>query len=158
MKIFLIIATLFGFLVSSHAQTTITVEVNDQRYDITYRDSVVFDDYETAISSNGSGGSAAPWWNASNTTANSFATAVYNYNNALDNIRFAHKTDNIFGTDAIYASTYNGGNALQTNVYAQNATGNYAISAVAVPAPLPILGILPVVGFLRRMRRRQKTS
>ena len=33
---------------------------------------------------------------------------------------------------------------------------NYAISAVAVPAPLPILGILPVVGFLKRMRKRQR--
>ena len=39
-----------------------------------------------------------------------------------------------------------------------SALGDYAVSAVAVPAPLPILGILPVVGFLKRMRRRQKAS
>ncbi|MDB4737555.1 hypothetical protein OAF75_01830 [Verrucomicrobiales bacterium] len=142
-----------------HAQTTLSaIVVDGQQYDITYRDSVVFDNYETAISSNGSGGSAAPWWNASNATANAFATAVYNSNNSLNNIRFAHKTATVFETEALYASTYNGGAALQTNVYAQNATGNYAISAVAVPAPLPILGILPIVGFLKRMRKRQRAS
>ena len=149
---------------TANAQTTLSaIEVNGQQYDITYRNNVVFDDYENAISTNAgdsrdiSGNAiAAPWWSASNATANAFAQAVYTANNANNNIRFAHKTATIFGTAAVYASEYNGGNALETNVYAQNASGNYAVSAVAVPAPLPILGILPVVGFLKRMRQRQR--
>ena len=151
MRIFIILGIFFVSAFSlANAQTTLSaIVVDGQQYDITYRNSVVFDDYETTIDD-------APWWNASNATANSFASAVYNANNSNNNIRFAHKTASIFGTDALYASEYASGTSLQTNVYAQNASGNYAIGAVAVPAPLPILGILPVVGFLKRMRKRQR--
>ena len=146
---------------TAHAQTTRSaILVDGQQYDVTFRNGVTFDAYETEISSNGSrdlsnNQIAAPWWNASPTAAQDFAQALYNANNADSNIRFAHKSANIFGTDAIYAATYDG-STLLTDVYAQNASSNYAISAVAVPAPLPILGILPVVGFLKRMRKRQR--
>ena len=147
---------------SSNAQTTRSaIVVGGQQYDITFRTGVTFDSYETEISSNGSrdlsnNAIPAPWWSSSPTTAQNFATALYNANNADNNVRFAHKAETLFGTEAIYAATYDGGNSLETNVYAQNASGNYAVSAVAVPAPLPILGILPVVGFLKRMRKRQR--
>jgi hypothetical protein len=155
--------SLFLLAITAKSQTTLSaISVNGQQYDITYNTGT-FDSFETAISTDagdsralGGGAIAAPWWTASNSMANSFAQAVYSANNANNNIRFAHKTETIFGTAAVYASTYDGGTDVATNVYAQNASGNYAVSAVAVPAPLPILGILPVVGFLKRMRRRQR--
>ena len=158
MRIFIIFVSLFFLIGFAKAQSTLSsIVVDGQQYDITYRNNVTFDDYEGTILGTDPGTSQVPWWSASNATANSFATAVYNADNTDNNIRFAHKTDTLFGTAAVYASEYNSGSALQTNVYAQNASGNYAVSAVAVPAPLPILGILPVVGFLKRMRKRQRS-
>ena len=62
-------------------------------------------------------------------------------------LRFAFDS----GANAFYY-TSNGGLGFD----APGDSANYAISAVAVPAPLPILGILPVVGFLKRMRKRQR--
>ena len=168
MKIFITFVSLFLLVITAKSQTTISgVEVNGQQYDITYRTNVAFDDYETAISTSGgnsrdiSGNAiAAPWWSSDSGQANAFATAVYNANNANNDIRFAFKTQNLFGTAAVHTATYDGGNSVTSGVYAQDGiavgqAGQYAISAVAVPAPLPILGILPVVGFLKRMRRRQ---
>ena len=150
MKIFLIFATALGLLVPTYAQTTLqSITVDGQAYDITYRTGVSFDDYQTTIDD-------APWWNlnANNPSPSQFATAVYNSNNALNTIRFAYSEDTFGGTDyALYFDQANGA----TNA-ASDAAGTYAVSAVAVPAPLPILGILPVVGFLKRMRRRQKAS
>ena len=142
---------------NANAQIIIpSLEVGGNQYDITYREGVSFDDYETAISSNGStnlaGNSiAAPWWDNNSTAANNFATAMYNADNDLNNLRFSYKSGNFLGTDIVYYASYSG-----SDIAAQNASANYAISAVEVPAPLPILGILPVVGFLKRMRKRQR--
>jgi hypothetical protein len=133
-----------------HAQTTLSaIVVDGQQYDITYRSTVSFDDYQTTIDD-------APWWNlnASNPSPSEFASAVYNSNNALNTIRFAYSEQEFGGTDyALYFDQTNG----STNANS-TANGIYAVSAVAVPAPFPILGILPIVGFLKRMRRRQRAS
>ena len=140
MKIFLIFATALGFIVSAQAQTTTLEDVNvgGQLYDITYRSSVSFDDYQTTIDD-------APWWQGS---AKAFADAA-----DTTGLRFAYDTINIGGTDyALYMDSSNS----TSQAALQTASSNYAISAVAVPAPLPILGILPVVGFLKRMRKRQR--
>jgi len=163
MKIIITFVSLFLLAITAKSQTTLSaITVNGQQYDITYNTGT-FDSFETDISTNAgdsrdvSGNAiAAPWWSTSDSMARSFAVAVRSANNANNNIRFAHKTANIFGTDAIYAATYNGGSDVATVVYAQNESASYAVSAVAVPAPLPILGILPVVGFLKRMRKRQR--
>ena len=134
------VSLIFVVVLNVNAQTTLSsVSVNGQNYDVTYRTGVVFDDYETTIDD-------APWWNASSSQANDFASAAN-----VNNLRFAYKTGTVFGTAAVYYATSN-----TTDIAAQNASADYAISAVAVPAPLPILGILPVVGFLKRMRKRQR--
>ena len=116
-----------------------SVNVNGQGYDITYRTGVVFDDYETTIDD-------SPWWGNSSSTANDFATAA-----DVDDLRFAYKTDQVFGNDAVFYVT-----SSDSDLALQSSSADYAISAVAVPAPLPILGLLPVVGFLKRMRKRQR--
>ncbi|MDB4721340.1 hypothetical protein OAF65_06445 [Verrucomicrobiales bacterium] len=72
-------------------------------------------------------------------------------------MRFAYEIFDLGGGDIKYAARYNDGTA-RTALEATSTTGKYAISATLVPAPFPILGILPVVGFLKRMRRRQKAS
>ena len=132
--IFLVLALSFA-----DAQTTLSnVTVNGQDYDITYRTGVDFATYETTIDD-------APWWQGS---AKSFADAAN-----VNNLRFAYDTLTIGGTD--YVLYMDSSNA-STQSAAYNDSSDYAISAVAVPAPLPILGILPVVGFLKRMRKRQR--
>ena len=125
----------------ANAQTTLSnITVNGQNYDITYRTGVVFDDYETTIDD-------APWYGNNNVSlASDFAVAAN-----VNDLRFAYKTDQVFGNDAVFYAT-----SSDSDVALQSASADYAISAVAVPAPLPILGILPVVGFLKRMRKRQR--
>ena len=137
MRIFIAFVSLIFIVVSAKAATLSSITVNGQAYDITYHDNTTFDNYQTTIDD-------APWWN-NGSLAQTWATAA---NTA--NLRFAYEEQNFGGTDYnLYATTAGTTNA------ASNAVGNYAVSAVAVPAPLPILGILPVVGFLKRMRKRQ---
>ena len=131
--IFIVLALSFA-----NAQTTLSnITVNSQAYDITYRTGVDFATYETTIDD-------APWWQG---TAKSFADAAN-----VNNLRFAYDTLTIGQTD--YVLYMDSSNA-DTQAGSYGDTADYAISAVAVPAPLPILGILPVVGFLKRMRKRQ---
>ena len=132
--IFLVLALSFA-----NAQTTLSdVNVNGQLYDITYRTGVDFATWETTIDD-------APWWQG---TAKAFADAAN-----VNSLRFAYDTLTIGGTDyVLYMDSSNADT--QAGTYGDNT--DYAISAVAVPAPLPILGILPVVGFLKRMRKRQR--
>lgn len=130
--------TLFSMLfvvVTSKAATLSNVTVGGQAYDITYHNSVTFNAYETTIDD-------APWW-GNGTTAQTWANAAN-----TNDLRFAFDSST---TNAFYY-TNNGGLGFD----AKSASANYAVSAVAVPAPLPILGILPVVGFLKRMRKRQR--
>jgi len=146
MKIFLIFATALGFIVSAHAQIG-TITVDGQAYDI-YTSTGTYDSLEATLSTN-LGNNELPWWaGGSSTISTAFADALDE-----NNVRFAYKVGNFLGTDITYYST----NAT-SDFDAQDASATYAIKAVAVPAPLPILGILPVVGFLKRMRRRQKAS
>ena len=123
------------FVVSAKAATLSNVTVGGQAYDITYHDSVTFNTYETTIDD-------APWWGNS-TTAQTWANAA-----STNDLRFAFDSS---ASNAFYY-TNNGGLGFD----GKSTSANYAVSAVAVPAPLPILGILPVVGFLKRMRKRQR--
>ena len=148
---------------AANAQTTVSgVTVNGTYWDITY-DTGTFDSFQSAITTTagnstslGEGSIAAPWWdqNASYPTYSQFATGLYNSNNALTNVRFAFKEyENLVGaTDYVNFGTQGGG----TELTSSEVSAIYAIKAVQVPAPLPILGILPVVGFLKRMRKRQR--
>ena len=132
------VITLFSLLcvvVSAKAATLSNVTVGGQAYDITYHDSVTFNTYETTIDD-------APWWGNS-TTAQTWANAA-----STNDLRFAFDSS---ASNAFYY-TNNGGIGFD----GKSTSANYAVSAVAVPAPLPILGILPVVGFLKRMRKRQR--
>ena len=138
MRIFIIFFSALILSVSVNAATLSNITVNGQAYDITYHNSTTFDDYQTTIDD-------APWWQGS---AKAFADAA-----DTNGLRFAYDTIIIGGVDyALYMDSANS----TSQAALQDATGNYAISAVAVPAPLPILGILPVVGFLKRMRKRQR--
>ena len=138
MRIIITLISLISAAVSANAALLSNITVDGQAYDITFHNDTTFDNYQTTIDD-------APWWN-NGSLAQTWATAA---NTA--NLRFAYEEQNFGGTDFnLYATT--GGSANS----ASNAVGNYAVSAVAVPAPLPILGILPVVGFLKRMRKRQR--
>ena len=139
MKIFITFVSTLVLAVSVNAATLSNVTVSGQAYDITYLDSVTFNAQQTTIDD-------APWWN-SGSLAQTWATAA---NTA--NLRFAYEEQTFGGTEYnLYKTT--AGTSLND---ASTNSGNYAVSAVAVPAPLPILGILPVVGFLKRMRKRQR--
>ena len=148
MKIFLIFATALGFIVSAQAQTTITV--SGQAYEV-YTSTGTYDSLEATLSTN-LGNNELPWWTGNSGGSSTLATS---FADTLDqaNVRFAYKVGSFLSTDISYYST----NAT-TDFDAQTVSATYAVRAVAVPAPLPILGILPVVGFLKRMRRRQKAS
>ena len=147
MRIFLIFATLIAFIVSAQAQTTIQVTVSGQDYDLTYR-TTDFDTYSTTIDD-------AAWWTGSAFNGATAATWA-NASTAVSGLRYAYGITG-GGGNIYYQSSDGDGTSTWSNA-ATNASGTYAVSAVAVPAPLPILGILPVVGFLKRMRRRQKAS
>lgn len=128
-----------------YAQTTIEVTVNDQRYNLTYRDNVDFNTYQTTIDDQ-------VWWALVQNPVD-WVNAAYSTDNNLTSLRFAYNEDTFGGTEYNFYRDRSGlDNTASTN------TGQYAINAVQVPAPFPILGILPVAGFLRRMRRRQKAS
>ena len=138
MRIFITFVSTLILSVSVNAATLSNITVDGTVYDITYHNSTTFDTYQTTIDD-------APWWQGS---AKAFADAA-----DTDNLRFAYDTIIIGGVDyVLWMDSANSTSQAAT----QGATANYAISAVAVPAPLPLLGILPVVGFLKRMRKRQR--
>ena len=139
MKIIITFVSTLILAFSVNAATLSNVTVSGQAYDITYQDSTTFNAQQTTIDD-------APWWN-SGSLAQTWATAA----NTAD-LRFAYEEQTFGGTEYnLYKTT--AGTSLND---ASTNSGNYAVSAVAVPAPLPILGILPVVGFLKRMRKRQR--
>jgi hypothetical protein len=147
MKIFLTFATALGLLVSARAATT-TITVSGQQYTVTYQEGVTFDAYESTIE-------AADWWTDSafdGATAATWANAA----TEVSGLRFAYGIEG-GGGNIFYQASDGDGTSTWSNA-ATNVNGDYAISAVAVPAPFPILGILPIVGFLKRMRRRQRAS
>ena len=144
MRIFITFFITLILSISVKAQTTVQATVSGQLYDIVY-DSGSYDSLETG----GTDFTAISQWWGSGANAQSFAAATN-----VAGVRFAHGVTTIAGTDYVaYRNTVTSDLTLD----AQSTAGqNYAISAVAVPAPLPILGILPVVGFLKRMRKRQR--
>ena len=149
MKIFLIFATLLGLFVTAHAQTTVRIDVSGQLYDLTYNST----DFDSVLTTWGS--DRPEWWETQDFNPTAWATGLYNANNALDDIRFVFANPTIAGTTYAQYKDY----ATSNSVFgATDATASYAISARIVPAPFPILGILPIVGFLKKMRRRQKAN
>ena len=150
MKIFLIFATLVGLLVTSYAQTTVRLTVGSDLYDVVYRDNVTFSDYQSTIDDD------TYFWDSGSNSAG-LAAAAYSYDNNLADLKFAYEIIDFGGGDIKYLARYNDGTA-RTALEATSTTGKYAISATLVPAPFPILGILPVAGFLKRMRKRQRAS
>ncbi len=138
MRLFITFAILLTFVASLNAQTLSNVNVNGTVYNITYSSNVTFDSQQTTIDD-------APWW------GNQGIAALWANSANTADLRFAY-SEQFYGGTAYnnFQTTAGSGNSTSTS------TGNYAISAVAVPAPLPILGILPVVGFLKRMRKRQR--
>ena len=149
MKIILIFATLLGLFATVQAQTTVRIDVNGQLYDLTYNST----DFDSILTTWGS--DRPEWWETQDFNPTQWTTGLYNANNSLDDIRFVYSNPSIGGTTyALYKE-----HATANGVYGQtDATANYAISARIVPAPLPILGILPIIGFLKKMRRRQTLS
>lgn len=147
MRIFIIFVSALFLATSVHAQTTVTSHVdapgtdNDGVWQVTYNTGT-FDSFLTQIDD-------TAWW-TNEAAAQAFATA-FNVNN----LKFAYGEFDPLATDyALFSdnttSVGNGG-SLDTTTSAV-----YAITAVNVPAPLPILGILPIIGFLKRMRKRQR--
>ena len=139
------VSLIFLVVLNENAQTTVSnVTVNGQLYDIQYN-SGSYDSLEGSVNFAG----ISQWW-GSEANAQAFADATN-----VAGVRFAHGTTNISGVGDMVAYRDTSTSELTLATQAQ-AGQNYAISAVAVPAPLPILGILPVVGFLKRMRKRQR--
>jgi len=135
-KFIFITLALTAFTLSANA-VMVTVTVDGQAYLLRYRNNVTFDAYQTTIDD-------APWWDAGG-TATDFAAAAN-----IVGLRFAYDEQTFGATDyALYRNTAGSSNDASSN------SANYAVSAVPVPGPLPLLGVLPFVGFLRKMRRQQ---
>ena len=148
-KFFNLLVILISTSVVSQATTTLisNVDVGSLTYDIRYNtDADSFADLETG----GTNFSNLAWWGVEQ-TAKDFANAT----GIPAGLRFAFSESEFSGAATVlyHDSTTTSGVAGQQF---QTANATYAISAVEVPAPLPILGILPVVGFLKRMRKRQR--
>ena len=149
MKIFLIFVTLFGLSFAASAQTTIQFTIdapgteNDGLWEATYNTGT-FDSFQTSIDD-------AAWW-GNETLAQSFATGAN-----VNNLKFAYAE--ITFTTPDYALYSDNNTTVGNNGNIDTSTSAiYAVSATKVPAPFPILGILPVAGLLKRMRKRQRKS
>lgn len=140
MKLFTQLVCLYFTIILADAATT-TVTVEGQQYTVTYE--------TTRYDGNASQFKSTLWWGDSS-TAKSFAKAT-----SESNISYAFSKQTSFGVRWITSRTSNGSGGSSSNTFPDSFDIPYAISSVAVPAPLPILGILPVVGFLKRMRKRQ---
>ena len=153
MRLFITIAfIMMTFSISAIAVTSTlnNYYVGGQAYDITYNTNAdSFADLENAGTNFAS---ISQWWDSAANAA-SFANGTHNDKPA--GLRFAFAESSFSGSATVLyhdASTSSG----DSGQVFQTADSFYALSAVAVPAPLPILGILPVVGFLKRMRKRQR--
>ena len=104
----------------------------------------------TSYDGNASQFQSTPWWNDSS-LAQSFAQAT-----SVRNVHYAYQTSSFFGLNYVDFQKSNSSGGSVAGTFSTSSTFQFAVSAVAVPAPLPILGILPVVGFLKRMRKRQR--
>lgn len=141
MKFFFSLMSLFSILATANAATTI-VTVSEQQYTVTY-ESISYVGNESQFQS-------TQWW-LNPVTAQSFAQA-----SSINGINYGYEESTGFGLSYLYSIRSNGvGGSLAVSADTAD-TRNYAISAVAVPAPVPVLGILPILGFLKRMRMRQK--
>ena len=141
---FQIFIFLLSFKILSASTTTVNIE--GQSYTVTYNN-ISYDGNESEFND-----SDMPWWGSS-ATAQSFANAT-----VINNVYYGYENFAGFGLNAVYYYKSNGsGGSISSNADV-NDNINYAVSAVAVPAPLPVLGIIPVVGFLKRMRKRQEIN
>jgi len=145
------VSFIFTLICTVNAQTTTLAGYvqNGQAWDITYNTNV---DSFADLESGGVNFSLLSFWGVEE-TAKTFANGTHASKPA--GLRFAFTESSFSGSPTVlyHDSTTNLGNAGQEF---QTAESYYAVSAVRVPAPLPILGILPVVGFLKRMRKRQR--
>ena len=141
MKLFFQIFCLCLTIIFADAATT-SVTVGGQDYTVTYE--------STSYDGNASQFQSTPWWNDSS-LAQSFAQAT-----SVRNVHYAYQTSSFFGLNYVDFQKSNSSGGSVAGTFSTSSTFQYAVSAVAVPAPLPILGILPVVGFLKRMRKRQR--
>ena len=137
-KLFIQLICLYLTLILADAATT-SVTVEGQNYTVTYE----------TTSYNEAQFQSTLWWGSSS-TAKSFANAT-----SVNSVVYAHEIDSSLGFPLLKGRRSNGSGGYSTSLLPPGAPTNYAVSAVAVPAPLPIIGILPVVGFLKRMRKRQ---
>ena len=139
MRFLITLFSMLFFVVTSKAATT-TVNVDGQDYTVTYETSATYAANSGTISSQA-------WFGGFGTDAQTWANAT-----SVSNVRYAYA---VSGSNVGFLiADGSGGSSIGGD--AQSSSASYAISAVAVPAPLPILGILPVVGFLKRMRKRQR--
>ena len=152
-KIFVVLA-FFLSLTQLMAQLTVDVsnidlnndgdytDLNEGNWRFTYQTGT-YDSLENTINSNINNGNIWWWGNSDN------AETLANTTN-ISGLRFPYATGNVAGNDTIFSYATIG----QLQVF-QSSSGNYVINATQVPAPLPILGIIPIIGFLKKMRRRQ---
>ncbi len=131
----------------SNAQTLSRYSKGGQLWDITYATGT-FADLENA----GTDFSSLPWW-GNVTNASDFGAGTHGSKPA--GLRFAFAESSFSGSATVLYHDQSTASSDSGQVF-QSASATYAIGATLVPAPLPILGILPVVGFLKRMRKRQR--
>ena len=150
MKIFITFVSILILVTSAHGVEIMVTGVdadgstNDGTWFITYQTGT-YDSLEATIDTNVGNGSI--WWWGSATDSAAIANAA-----DKDNLRFPRFESSFSGQDTV---GYADNNTSNGQVF-QDVSAMYVINASRVPAPLPILGILPFVGFLRKMRNRQK--
>ena len=126
--------------------STTTVNIGAQSYTVTYNN-ISYDGNESKFND-----FDMPWWGSS-ATAQTFAGAT-----SVNNVYYGYENFVGFGLNAVYYYKSNGiGGSISSNADVSDNI-NYAVSAVAVPAPLSVFGIIPLVGFLKRMRKRQEIN
>ncbi len=136
-SLFLIFFTFIFINVGSAATTTLYYDGTG--YQVTYN-TTTFTADESSINS-------ATWWGKGEQSKKMAD------NSGINGLRFAYDKFTIGGNEyAAFRLRENN----DSNLELVSDSANYAISAVTVPGPLPFLGLLPVMGVLRKMRRKQQ--
>ena len=149
MRIFItFVLSIFLFATASAVEIMVTgVDAagsdNDGTWFITYQTGT-YDSLEATIDSNNESGNL--WWWGDASDSQTIANAAN-----VNNLRFPSFESSFSGQDTINYYDTNG-----LGQVFQSASASYVINASRVPAPLPILGIIPFVSFLRKMRKKQK--
>ena len=141
MKLFSLIFFCYAFIIiNASLAATVTLYYDGTGYEVTYN--------TTTFTASESDINTSVWWTGGGVQSKKMAD-----NSGINGLRFAYDKFLIGGNNyAAFKVRENN----DSNLELVSQSANYAISAVTVPGPLPFLGLLPVISFLRKMRRVQQ--